>query len=311
MNKITYSFWAALGGAILLTIGSLIQKLLLGYPIVPLGFIAPFFSGLIGGGLFGWIFFKQQEKEKQLLIEKTKAEMANKSKSEFLANISHDLRTPIHAISSFSNLALKRVEDEKARRFLENIKTSTNRLLGLINGLLDLSKLEAGKMVVNFNDNNLTTITNQCIEELSSIAHEKSLVVLFDTDEKFIAELDSKLISQVIINLLSNAIKFSPTNGVIYINIQMIKSDNSQIFNGVLQFSITDQGCGIPAEDLDTIFDAYAQSKKAVSQVGGTGLGLSVSKEIINSHKGTIWAESPLEDDGSGSSFYFIIPIKQ
>lgn len=251
-------------------------------------------------------------------LERDKATEANKEKSRFLANMSHELRTPMHAIMSFSDLASKRVIDEKVLRFLGNIKTSSQRLTSLIDNLLDLSKLEAGKMILNASDQDMTNLVSQTVKELHGLSEENSITVQFDQQSSIIGRFDVNLITQVIINLISNAIKYSPQKGIIKIELftgsKMLKGTEQ----GVIEVSIKDQGIGVPLAELDTVFDKFVQSSNTETKSGGTGLGLAICKEIIKLHKGIIWVKSPIEDEELnpdklqfGSEFHFLIPVVQ
>jgi len=244
---------------------------------------------------------------RELAEAKNEAVNANEAKTRFLANMSHELRTPMHAIAGFTNLSLKRVEDSKTRRYLENIKVSSNRLTGLVNALLDLSKMEAGKIELNVKKCDLTGLAAQCCAEVESLCLEKSLQVELDKDKVCEGEFDPTLISQVIINLLSNAIKFSPPGGTIRLRITEVPQVEE--FSGIMELSISNEGEGIPPEELDKIFEKFEQSSTTVSKAGGTGLGLSICREIINVHNGLIWAESPVKGTAQGAEIHFIIPI--
>lgn len=241
---------------------------------------------------------------------KSSAEKANEEKSRFLANMSHELRTPMHAIMNFSSLGINRSENEKIRHYLENIHTSGERLTNLLNDLLDLSKLESGKMVAEYAKNDLSDIANTALSELSSLIQKKNIQIIFDNDENINGYFDSKLIIQVVINLLSNAIKFSPENSSIEISV----SKTTGLLNGgeeILKLSVVDRGIGIPEDEKKVIFDSFVQSSKTRSDGGGTGLGLPISKEIIELHNGRIWAESPPAGENSGTEFIFEIPAYQ
>ena len=252
-----------------------------------------------------------EERTRDLKIATEAAQQANLSKSQFLANMSHELRTPMHAILSFATLALKRSDDEKLTRFLGNIRTSGIRLTGLLNNLLDLSKLEAGKMIAEFLEQDLTTLIDQSIVELHSLIDDKDIKVTVKPYDTFDCMVDQKLIVQVIINLLSNAIKFSPKQCEIKVDI----AKSTQLFNDVLQeiitVKITDHGVGIPENEVDTIFDKFIQSSKTDNKSGGTGLGLPIAKEIIELHSGRIWAQSPPDGLSHGSTFVFQLPVLQ
>ena len=240
---------------------------------------------------------------RDLVRAKEKAEAANKEKSRFLANMSHELRTPMHAIRSFTKLTLKRDLDAKARHFLENIDASTDRLTRLLNDLLDLSKLESGKMELDPQNCNVKELIDNTVESLGSLIKEHQLQLDVSGLDEINATIDVNLITQVITNLLSNAIKYSPDYGKIilacYVDGQRLK------------FSIEDEGLGVPPEEHEAIFDSFVQSSKTRSQSGGTGLGLPISKEIVELHAGKIWVQSPPPNQPCGSVFSFEIPLRQ
>lgn len=243
----------------------------------------------------------------ELKTAKEAAEEANRFKSEFLANISHDLRSPMHGILSFSNLCLKHTDDAKIIDYLNKIQLCGERLTHLLDDLLDLTKLESGKLVPNFNESALSSVVQQSIDELSSLINKRNLAVKLDCNISSMGVFDKKLITQVIINLLSNAIKFSPENG----NLQLKISTGSNCFQEILVFSVVDEGPGIPQDDLEKVFDKFFQSGKSKNDGSGTGLGLPICKEIIELHSGTIWAESPPNGKEKGTVFTFEIPVHQ
>lgn len=247
------------------------------------------------------------EKEKQMLAARQASEQASEEKSRFLANISHELRTPMHAVMSFSSLGLKHAENEKVKSYLEKIHISGERLTVLLNDLLDLSKLETGEQTLDFAENNLTAIALESIDELSGLAKEKNILIEINDDKTCFGNFDAKSIQQVIINLLSNAIKFSPPESEIRIHLsEQNRKDQSR-----LVFSITDQGIGIPEDEINDVFNSFVQSSKTRSTSEGTGLGLPISREIISLHNGRIWAVSPPKDKAAGSEFIFEIPVNR
>lgn len=245
------------------------------------------------------------ERTRELQQAMERAEQANHEKSRFLANMSHELRTPMHAILNFVNLALKNADDPKLQRYLQNIRTSGIRLTGLLNDLLDLSKLEAGKMVAEFSYQDMVTLVRDTVSELESLLHTKHIKVEIDgtTAEGF---FDQKLITQVLVNLLSNAIKFSPEDSRVTIKIFISAPGKA---HGRLHVSIQDEGVGIPEDELGTVFDKFVQSSTTINHAGGTGLGLPICREIIQLHHGHIVAESPPPGVANGSLFRFDIPI--
>jgi signal transduction histidine kinase len=247
-----------------------------------------------------------ETKSRELYIAKEIAETANKAKSDFLSNMSHELRTPMHAILSFARFGIKNIDKEnKANnlRYFERINTSGERLLILLNNLLDTSKLEAGKMELNLTKNVLSKALEICLAEQEAHIQEQHLTIETDFQTKdTIATFDNILITQVITNLLSNAIKFTPREKIIYITVSNVLHKNRPY----LCFRIQDEGIGIPKDELTFVFEKFSQSSKTKSKAGGTGLGLPICEEIIKMHQGKIWAENGIN---SGAIFQFDIPI--
>jgi signal transduction histidine kinase len=248
-----------------------------------------------------------EEKTASLKIALKKANHANASKSEFLANMSHELRTPLHGILSFARFGLKNYETattEKLFKYFDRIHTSGERLLALLNDLLDLSKLEAGKMELNKQNKSLFKAAKNCVAEQSASLKEKQLILLWENeacDSEAYFDLDR--INQVISNLLSNAIKFSPERKIIRIQFSKIDYHN----HAAIQLTVEDQGVGIPKKELKHIFDKFIQSSKTKTNAGGTGLGLAICQDIIGLHKGKIWAESI---EGGGARVSFVLPVR-
>ncbi len=251
-----------------------------------------------------------QERTVDLLSAKEEAERANKAKSQFLANISHELRTPMHSILSFTALGRKKTREEKSAKYFGNISQSGQRLMTLINDLLDISKLEAGRMEVNPVRCNFSDIIYQQVESLSSLLNEKNIKVNLTPVKELYAVLDDKLISQVIVNILSNAIKFSPEESEITLDFGLKQEMHPGIDMPCVYFSAIDEGIGIPAKEIDKIFDKFYETNHSKIVAGGTGLGLTISREILKLHKGVIWAESPPENSNKGTKVEFQIPVK-
>ena len=242
-------------------------------------------------------------KEANIALEASvrKAEYANSAKSDFLNSMSHEFRTPLHGILSFSGFGIEKsstANKETILRYFTKIKDSAKRLLDLVNDLLDLAKLEAGKVVYKFRETKLSDIVRRTIDELDAYARKQNVSIIFvEPNFDDTANIDSAKIAQVIINLISNAIKFSNTGEEIQLK---LANDTDSII-----FSVSDTGLGIPVEERKYIFKKFVQSSKVKSDAKGTGLGLPICKRIIEDHKGDIWLEDHTE---KGSIFKFKIP---
>lgn len=241
----------------------------------------------------------------EALEAKEKAELANMAKSEFVANISHELRTPMHAILGYSELGENKIASaEQGAEYFSMIQMSGLRLMNLIDDLLDLSKLETGKFVLDNEQYNLKALVLQCRDEKDESLKEKQIEVLLQCDSDTVTEVDVKGIYKVVMNLLTNAIKFADTKSQILIVIKKEARDEQYI-----HFQIQNDGPVIPDDEISNIFDAFVQSSETKDGSGGTGLGLSVSKKIIMAHHGKIWAENA--KDRNGCIFHFTLPVKQ
>lgn len=248
----------------------------------------------------------RKETEEKLIQTTIEAEKANKAKSIFLTNISHELRTPMHGILSFAQFGIDLTENDasgKLFKYFTQILDSGSRLLSLLNNLLDISKLEAGKMQMECTPSSFSSVIDSCVNEQQARLDEHDMKIdLNDTSNNQIIDMDKDRIAQVITNLLSNAIKFNTNSQPIHICVQLEKLDADD----AISFSIRDHGIGIPKNELTRVFDKFYQSTLTSSGTSGTGLGLPISHEIIDAHHGKIWVEN--HPDG-GSCFKFMLPL--
>jgi PAS domain S-box-containing protein len=231
---------------------------------------------------------------------------ANHAKTEFLANMSHELRTPMHGILGYARLGIKRSESmsrEKLEEYFQIISESANRLMGLLDNVLDFSKLEIGKMRYDLQKNDLSRMIQEVATELTPIASEKKLHFKIECPcGSAIVYCDIEKIMQVLRNLLFNAIKFSYENNQIDITCEETQDNLEQ--PGTL-VSIFNRGVSIPNDELTAIFEKFIQSSVTNTGAGGTGLGLAISKRFVNGHNGNIWAEN---DSNGLTIFRFILP---
>jgi len=248
--------------------------------------------------------------EANLIRAKLVADEANKAKTEFLANMSHELRTPMHAILSFASMGTEKVEKapvEKLRRYFSRIEESGKRLLLMLNDLLDLSKLEAGKMSFLIDLGDLAQTVDQVLNEFHAFIAEKQLTVKVQANGiSTRAWFDSDRIHQVMANLVSNAVKFSPVKSVVEINFyddELILPNGNQV--AALRLTVKDQGIGIPPGELERVFDKFVQSSETNTGAGGTGLGLAICQQIVEYHQGRIYAEN---NEDVGTSFQLVLP---
>jgi signal transduction histidine kinase len=229
---------------------------------------------------------------------------ASQHKSEFLANMSHELRTPLNAVIGFSEVLSERMFgelNEKQDEYLKDIHASGQHLLSLINDILDLSKIEAGKMELELSDFDLPMTIDNALMLIRERAARRSIALNTAVDERVgQVHADERKIRQVLLNLLSNAIKFTPEGGRIHVEARSV--------NESIEVSVTDTGVGIAPEDQEAVFEEFRQVGTADKKVEGTGLGLALSRKFIELHGGKIWVKSQV---GEGSTFTFTVPVRR
>lgn len=241
----------------------------------------------------------------QLEHAKNVAEAANHSKSEFLANMSHELRTPMHSILSFARFGLEKVANDdlskdKLNKYLSRIEQSGERLLSLLNNLLDLSKLDVGKFPFNPHKHNLSNIIKTSIDDVSGTALERNIAIRpIGFEQGIVLECDEEQINQIMRNLLGNALKFSEPNSEIDISLA--------VHEEMAEIAVIDRGIGIPEQELEKIFAKFEQSSKTNSGAGGTGLGLAICREFVSLHQGTIMASN---NEYGGATILVRLPLE-
>ncbi len=260
------------------------------------------------------------------------AEQANMAKSEFLANMSHELRTPLNHIIGFTELVVdKKCGDvnKVQEEYLSDVLQSSRHLLSLINEVLDLSKIEAGKLELEATEIHLQEILEGSLGMIKEKAMNHRIRLLKDMDGiPEVIRADERKLKQILYNLLSNAVKFTPDGGSVTLSARYLSLRDGQWFTcdgqpvespldgdellrngkGLIEISVQDTGIGIRGKDLQRIFERFEQVENSASRrFAGTGLGLSLSKRLVELHGGKIWAES--EGEGKGSKFVLLVPV--
>jgi signal transduction histidine kinase len=252
--------------------------------------------------VFATVSKELHKRELSLIEARAMAESASQHKSQFLANMSHELRTPLNAILGYTELMSDNIYGDisgKMREVVDRIQRNGKHLLGLINDVLDLSKIEAGQLTLSFADYSLKEMVQSVFTAIEPLASEKGLTLKIELP----ADLprghgDERRLTQVLLNLVGNAIKFTDKGEVV------IRASAAE---GSFAIAVRDTGHGVAEGDQTKIFEQFQQADNtATRKKGGTGLGLSISKRIIEMHGGRIWVESRLRQ---GSTFYFTLPV--
>jgi signal transduction histidine kinase len=254
--------------------------------------------------LYGTLEQRVEERTRELVEAKEEVEIANRHKSEFLASMSHELRTPLNAIIGFSDALDEQFFgplNARQARYVQHIMSSGRHLLALINDILDLSKVEAGRMELELAWFSLPEVIESGMTMVRERASQHAIELHAQIDPGVeIIEADERKVKQVIFNLLANAVKFTPDGGHVYVSACRA--------NSRLEVSVRDTGMGIAPEDQARIFDAFQQGDRGVAQPQeGTGLGLTLSRQFVELHGGSLWVES---QPGHGSTFRFTLPVQ-
>lgn len=242
--------------------------------------------------------------------ERDEADRRTQQKSHFLANMSHELRTPLNAIIGFSEILHGRLADRvtaKERKFIENINYSGQHLLGLVNDILDLSKIEAGHIEVSPEPLSIAQLIEAVTNLMRGVSSRKNVSLHVDISEMPIVWVDGVKLKQILYNLLSNAVKFSSPNGMVRVSASAIAAASSPLGVDSVKIAVADKGIGIDPANHDLIFQEFQQIDSALSrQIEGTGLGLALVRKLVQMHGGVIRVDSAL---GSGATFTIILPL--
>jgi signal transduction histidine kinase/DNA-binding response OmpR family regulator len=264
--------------------------------IVIIFFVLPVYSVIVTNEIR-----KRHRMEKALIRAKEEAERASKFKDRFLSTMSHELRTPLNAVMGFSDLLSdKRYGEltERQQRYIGHINTGGRHLLKLINDILDLSKIEAGRLEILREDLSVENIFGEVMSALRPLAEKKTQTLSSTTESGLRVHADATRFKQVLMNLVGNAIKFTPDGGRIELEAHQVEQE--------VQVNVRDNGPGIPPEEQKRIFEAFYRLRKSGEGVEGTGLGLAITESLVKLQGGSLGLESK---PGSGSCFYFSLPV--
>jgi signal transduction histidine kinase len=306
------------------------NQLAIVFVIIGVLFVAAFIASYIGS-LLNKNREKLQQQNAEMVKAKEAAEAASRAKSEFLANMSHELRTPLNHIIGFTELVVDKqfgALNEAQEEYLNDALHSSRHLLSLINDILDLSKVEAGKLALEVTDVDLRMLLENSLTMVKekALKHRIQLSVDIDGIPETI-QADERKLKQIMYNLLSNAVKFTPDGGAVTllarhlsfkagywltregqtVLLPMGSDEGSKIQGGLMEILVQDTGIGISRGDLERIFDPFERVESlSGGRQPGTGLGLSLTRRLVELHGGKIWAES--DGEGRGSKFTFVIP---
>ncbi len=234
--------------------------------------------------------------------QKEKLEQLNRIKSEFLSFASHQVKAPMAVVKGYAELIAKNIDNvpEQAKDFAKKIEESVNNLLVLIEEFMDYRRIEEGKLELHFEEVEIISLIKEIVNNLNLLAKQKNLELSFETNlEQMIIKVDKVRFSQVIQNLIDNAIKYTPQG---WVKVKVYSKDHKELI-----IEVSDSGIGMSKELQSKLFGEFVRDPSIKKEIRGTGLGLYIAKNIVEAHKGTIWAES--EGEGKGSKFYIKLPL--
>ncbi|MFH1404310.1 MAG: ATP-binding protein [Candidatus Altiarchaeota archaeon] len=233
-----------------------------------------------------------------VMIDVTEEKKLDTIKSNFISNVSHELKSPLGLISGYVDVLAERISDEGQAELISVVKSNVQRLNNLVNSILDLSRLESGKITFNKKSHDANETLNSIVSEFNQVLSKKELSISLDLAPKSMVFGDSHRLRQVFSNLLENAVKFSEKGGSIRLS--------SRITDDGVRFSISDEGCGIPSNEVEDIFKKFHRAEKSIMDgTSGTGIGLAIAKDIVLAHGGRIYVDSV---PGKGSTFHVLLP---